>query len=109
VEKQAAHIADYWRSVRVGLTQAAPGRLIVRALRTDPLAESFGPGRCPPGIYEPHQPTVLYVGRDDFGRDRYLPLRGLTGSRAIHSSASLRWQRGRQPGPVMPWSGEIAS
>ena len=47
VEKQAPHIADYWRSVRVGVTQAAPGRLIVRALRTDPLAESFGPGPLP--------------------------------------------------------------
>jgi DNA segregation ATPase FtsK/SpoIIIE, S-DNA-T family len=79
VEKQAPHIADYWRSVRVGVTQAAPGRLIVRALRTDPLAESFGPDRCPLGTYEPHIPEVLYVGRDDFGKDRYLPLRGLTG------------------------------
>ena len=50
------HIADYWRSVRVGVTQAAPGRLIVRALRTDPLAEPFGPEPCPPGTFEPHQP-----------------------------------------------------
>jgi DNA segregation ATPase FtsK/SpoIIIE, S-DNA-T family len=79
VEKQAAHIADYWRSVRVGITQAAPSRLIVRALRTDPLAEPFGPDQCPAGTFEPHQPAVLYVGRDDFGNDRYLPLRGLTG------------------------------
>ncbi|MFY9891083.1 MAG: hypothetical protein WAK71_22405 [Streptosporangiaceae bacterium] len=79
VEKQDVHIADYWRSVRVGVTQAAPGRLIVRALRDDPLAVPFGPGQCPPGTYEPHEPTVLYVGRDDFGADRYLPLRGLTG------------------------------
>jgi S-DNA-T family DNA segregation ATPase FtsK/SpoIIIE len=79
VEKQAQHIADYWRSVRVGVTQVKPGRLIVRALRTDPLAELFGPGRCPPGTWQPHHPDVLYVGRDDFGNDRYLPLRGLTG------------------------------
>jgi S-DNA-T family DNA segregation ATPase FtsK/SpoIIIE len=79
VEKQAAHIADYWRSVRVGVTQVAPGRIVVRALRADPLAQPFGPELCPPGTYEPHQPEVLYVGRDDFGADRYLPLRGLTG------------------------------
>jgi S-DNA-T family DNA segregation ATPase FtsK/SpoIIIE len=79
VEKQTQHVADYWRSVRVGVTQAAPGRLIVRALREDPLAVPFGPDRCPPGTFEPHAPTVLYVGRDDFGNDRYLPLRGLTG------------------------------
>jgi len=79
VEKQATHIADYWRSVRVGVTQAAPGRLIVRALREDPLAVPFGPELCPPGTWEPHTPDVLYVGRDDFGADRYLPLRGLTG------------------------------
>jgi S-DNA-T family DNA segregation ATPase FtsK/SpoIIIE len=79
VEKQARHIADYWRSVRVGVTQVRPGRLIVRALRADPLAEPFGPEKCPPGTYEPHVPDILYVGRDDFGRDRFLPLRGLTG------------------------------
>ena len=79
VDKQAAHIADYWRSVRVGVTQAAPGRLIVRALREDPLAVPFGPEECPPGTFEPHIPDVLYVGRDDFGTDRYLPLHGLTG------------------------------
>jgi S-DNA-T family DNA segregation ATPase FtsK/SpoIIIE len=79
VEKQAAHTADYWRSVRVGVVQVQPGRLVVRALRTDPLAVPFGPECCPSGTYEPHAPTVLYVGRDDFGHDRYLPLRGLTG------------------------------
>ncbi len=79
VEKQAQHLADYWRSVRVGVHQQAPGRLIVRALRTDPLTVPFGPEACPPGTYAPHPPTVLYVGRDDFGNDRYLPLRGLTG------------------------------
>jgi len=79
VEKQAVHVADYWRSVRVGVTQAAPGHLIVRALRDDPLAVPFGPDRCPPGTFEPHFPDVLYIGRDDFGTDRYLPLRGLTG------------------------------
>jgi hypothetical protein len=79
VEKQAQHLADYWRSVRVGVTQVKPGRLVVRALRTDPLAEPFGPERCPLGTWEPHLPDVLYVGRDDFGTDRYLPLRGLTG------------------------------
>lgn len=79
VEKQGVHIADYWHSVRVGVTQAAPGQLIVRALRDDPLAVAFGPGQCPPGTYAPHAPTVLYAGRDDFGNDRYLPLRGLTG------------------------------
>jgi len=79
VEKQAVHVADYWRSVRVGVPQAAPGHLIVRALRDDPLAVPFGPDRCPPGTFELHFPDVLYIGRDDFGTDRYLPLRGLTG------------------------------
>jgi DNA segregation ATPase FtsK/SpoIIIE, S-DNA-T family len=79
VEKQAQHIADYWRSVRVGVNQTAPGHLIVRALRDDPLAVPFGPEQCPAGTFEAHAPTVLYIGRDDFGRDRYLPLRGLTG------------------------------
>ena len=54
VEKQAAHIADYWRSVRVGVTQAAPGRLIVRALRIDPLA---GPSARTPARRAPTNPT----------------------------------------------------
>jgi hypothetical protein len=44
-----------------------------------PARRTVRPDRCPPGTYEPHIPDVLYVGRDDFGNDRYLPLRGLTG------------------------------
>jgi hypothetical protein len=97
VEKQAAHIADYWHSVRVGVTQAAPGRLIVRALRADPLAEPFGPDWCPPGTYEARPPTVLYVGRDDFGNDRYFPLVDSPASASPVCPATAR-HRSSRPG-----------
>jgi hypothetical protein len=79
-EARPVHIADYWRSVRVGVTQASarpahrprpPRRSARRAVRPGPTAQ--------PGTFESHKPDVLYVGRDDFGSDRYLPLRGLTG------------------------------
>ncbi len=43
-----AAIAISCASVRVGVTQVPPGRLIVRALRDDPLAVPFGPELCPP-------------------------------------------------------------
>jgi S-DNA-T family DNA segregation ATPase FtsK/SpoIIIE len=78
-DKQAVHLADYWRAYRVGITQVAPGRLVVRSLRRDPLADSFGPDQCPPGTFAARRPDRLYLGRDDFGAHRELDLRGVTG------------------------------
>ena len=37
LEDQAAHLANHWKAERVSVTQTAPGRLTVRALRRDPL------------------------------------------------------------------------
>ena len=79
VEKQSQHIADYWRSARVGVTQVAPGRLIVRALRDDPLAVPFGPEACPPRQLRTSPAHRSPCRSRRLGTDRYLPLRGLTG------------------------------
>jgi hypothetical protein len=105
VEKQATHIADYWRSVRVGVTQAAPGRLVVRALRTDPLAEPFGPDRCPPGTYEPHIGTAvatLSTGTDPFCR---LRVPEITEQWAAERAAATTCNR-RDPRVVVPAQSE---
>jgi S-DNA-T family DNA segregation ATPase FtsK/SpoIIIE len=37
-ERAAPHLANYWRCVRVQVSQPAPGRLLLRGLRRDPLA-----------------------------------------------------------------------
>jgi S-DNA-T family DNA segregation ATPase FtsK/SpoIIIE len=79
-ERNAVHIANSWRCVRVQVSQPKPGRLIVRGLRTDPLTQ---PLQFPPGVFETlgDRPNLLrlYVGRDEWGADRWLPLPGVTG------------------------------
>lgn len=130
----ADYISDAWRCHRVQVSQAKPGRLVIRGLRTDPLTMPFSavrqrthagirgergtgtadrlrmpsPARLPiahgrlrtwPGIRlwlagsasspsligvpTPYQgvgtPSRLYIGRDEWGQDRYLPLAGATG------------------------------
>jgi S-DNA-T family DNA segregation ATPase FtsK/SpoIIIE len=80
LEKAAPFVADYWRCSRVGVTQIKPGRIMLRALRSDPLAQPFGPSGAPPGIYTAdHLPRRLYLGRDGFGEQRYLPLANVSG------------------------------
>ena len=48
VEKAAEHLANRWRCVRVGVDQPCPGRLVVRAMRRDPLAEPLSADVLPP-------------------------------------------------------------
>ena len=50
-EAAAPFIADYWRCVRVQVSQPKPGRLIVRGLRVDPLGGRFGIEDAPEGVY----------------------------------------------------------
>lgn len=81
-EKNADHIANAWRCHRVQVSQPKPGRVIVRGLRTDPLAEPFGTGQAPAGLFagtNPVKPLRLYLGRDEWAADRYLTVPGLTG------------------------------
>ena len=50
-EQAAPHLANHWRASRVGVTQTAPGRITLRALRSDPLGRNFGQDRAPDGTY----------------------------------------------------------
>jgi S-DNA-T family DNA segregation ATPase FtsK/SpoIIIE len=91
-ERNAVHIANSWRCVRVQVSQPKPGRLIVRGLRTDPLTQ---PVAFPLGLLSnsavknsplggenltPEFDSLrLYVGRDEWGADRWIPLPGVTG------------------------------
>ena len=80
LEQASDHVANSWRCHRVSVTQTGPGRLVLRGMRRDPLAEPFGQDGAPAGTYDgAPDPTRLYVGRDEFGTDRYAPIAGLTG------------------------------
>jgi S-DNA-T family DNA segregation ATPase FtsK/SpoIIIE len=82
LEAAAQHLADHWHAQRVTITQARPGRLDVRSLRTDPLADPFTHEAAPAGTYpQPAAafPGALYLGRDEHGQHRHLPLAGVTG------------------------------
>lgn len=73
VEKSAPYLADAWRCARVQVSQREPGRLLVRGLRTDPLLEPLAAVPGPRSAFEP------YLGRDEYGVDRWLRLSGITG------------------------------
>ncbi len=74
-EKAAPYVADSWRCHRVQISQPKPGRLVVRGLRTDPLTLPFGIGDAP----APAGPDQLYLGRDEWGIDRWAQLPRLGG------------------------------
>jgi S-DNA-T family DNA segregation ATPase FtsK/SpoIIIE len=78
-EDKAEHLANYWRSARVQTSQPKPGRLIVRALRRDPLAEPLEMADVPAAVYSEPNPFRPYLGRDEWGVERYLELSGITG------------------------------
>src|ERR1017187_1076898 len=80
LEQSADHVANAWRCHRVSVTQTGPGRIVLRGMRRDPLAEPFGQDGAPAGSYDGvPDATRLYVGRDEFGTDRWAPIAGLTG------------------------------
>jgi DNA segregation ATPase FtsK/SpoIIIE, S-DNA-T family len=82
-EQVAGHLANAWRCHRVQIAQPSPGRLIVRGLRTDPLAEPFGIEDVPAGVYGPaslHGPFRVYLGRDEWGAERWGQLANITGA-----------------------------
>jgi DNA segregation ATPase FtsK/SpoIIIE, S-DNA-T family len=79
LEKNAPYFADAWGCARVQVYQRTPGRLIVRGIRNDPLATPLPMWEVPKGVYtEPH-PFRPYLGRDEWGTDRWLDLSGITG------------------------------
>jgi DNA segregation ATPase FtsK/SpoIIIE, S-DNA-T family len=86
-EEAAPYLADAWRCVRVSIGQPRPGRLVVRGLRRDPLAEPFPMSDAPAGVYrglENQRTTLvtdvsrLYLGRDEWGADRWISLANIT-------------------------------
>jgi DNA segregation ATPase FtsK/SpoIIIE, S-DNA-T family len=81
-EQAAPHLANYWRCVRVQVSQPAPGRLLVRGLRSDPLTLPLPMGEAPEGVYgttSVQHPLRAYLGRDEWGAHRWARLAGLTG------------------------------
>jgi len=73
LEKSSRFLADHWRAARVSVSQPGPGRLVLRAHRTDPLLEVLEvmpPGR---GL------RYLYLGRDDCADDRFADLANVPG------------------------------
>ena len=78
-EKSAQHLADAMRCVRVSVSQRAPGHLVVRGVRKDPLARFTTMEDAPEGTYSDPHPFAPYVGRDEWAAERYLDLSGVTG------------------------------
>jgi DNA segregation ATPase FtsK/SpoIIIE, S-DNA-T family len=81
VEKAAPYLADAWRCHRVQIAQLRPGRLLVRGLRRDPLGEPFPMEAAPSGVYgkPPNMGAFrLYLGRDEWGVDRWGQLANIT-------------------------------
>jgi S-DNA-T family DNA segregation ATPase FtsK/SpoIIIE len=99
-ETAAPYLADAWRCHRVSVAQPRPGRLVVRGLRRDPLAEPFSMADVPAGVYGgdfssvsgvgrqvsadlvgkiPQRPVSdVYLGRDEWGSDRWIQLANIT-------------------------------
>jgi DNA segregation ATPase FtsK/SpoIIIE, S-DNA-T family len=75
VEKVAEHLANAWGAWRVGITQPQPNRLLLRAVRRDPLAEPLG-SHVLPAFDGRH----LMLGRDEWGSLRSASLAGISGS-----------------------------
>lgn len=75
VEKNAEHLANAWGAWRVGITQTGPNRLLLRAVRRDPLAEPLGSHVLP--VFDGRH---LVLGRDEWGELRRVSLAGMSGS-----------------------------
>src|SRR5262249_10604458 len=81
-EKAAPYLADAWRCVRVQVSQPEPGRLLLRGLRRDPLAAPLPMSAAPAGVYGGNPISGgqfrVYLGRDEWGKDRFVPLANTT-------------------------------
>jgi S-DNA-T family DNA segregation ATPase FtsK/SpoIIIE len=84
VEEAAPHLANAWRCHRVQIAQPRPGRLLIRGLRRDPLAEPLTMADAPGGVYggKGSLPLLVrvYLGRDEWGADRFASLANITGA-----------------------------
>lgn len=75
LDDNAEHIANAWRCYRAQVSQPEPGRITVRGLRVDPLTLPL------PASLAPSRPVppFLWLGRDEFGADRFAELPRLGG------------------------------
>lgn len=81
-DEEARHIANAWRCHRTQVHQIAPGRLLLRGLRLDPLTLPYPMADAPPGVYgstSEQGPLSLYLGRDEWAAHRWFPLKGTAG------------------------------
>jgi DNA segregation ATPase FtsK/SpoIIIE, S-DNA-T family len=74
--KASAHLANAWGCVRVAITQDEPGRLVVRAVRRDPLTEPYV---LVPTGQAPAELARWEVGRDEYARPTDLRLSNVPG------------------------------
>jgi S-DNA-T family DNA segregation ATPase FtsK/SpoIIIE len=82
-DRAAAHIGNYWKCVRVSVSQPKPGRLIVRGLRTDPLTVPFPEAEIPAEAFTPVpdlRALRFYLGRDEWAAHRWLPVANTPGA-----------------------------
>ena len=84
LEQAAEDLANSWRCARVQVSQIKPGRVMLRGLRHDPLVEPFTEADVPPGVFGPLadvdlRDLRLYLGKDEWGEHRYVPLSGVAG------------------------------
>ena len=79
VQKASRHLSDAWLSVRVAVTQPEPGKLVVRAVRRDPLAvkTSFTPDVK--ALQAPTDLRTVEIGMDEYAEPVDIRLDGVSG------------------------------
>jgi DNA segregation ATPase FtsK/SpoIIIE, S-DNA-T family len=78
-KKNARHLSDDWRAVRVAVSQPKPGRIRVRAVRVDPLAEPTSYDPEPAAVALPATLDRVFIGLDEYAEPVNLRLSGVSG------------------------------
>ncbi|WP_067833748.1 hypothetical protein [Actinomadura kijaniata] len=80
VERHASHLADVWQVPKVQVhADKKPGFVRIRAIKNDPIAVPLTAADLPAAVYAEPNPWRPYLGRDEWGVDRWLDLVGITG------------------------------
>lgn len=77
VKKAAPYLSDAWGMTRVAVTRPKPGRVQIRAVRTDPLAV---PLQYVPRTNPPEDLSRVHVGVDEFGEPVHLRVANVAGT-----------------------------
>jgi S-DNA-T family DNA segregation ATPase FtsK/SpoIIIE len=78
-QKASRHLADDWSAVRVAVTQTKPGKIRIRAVRVDPLAEPTTYDPDPEQHQAPADLRMIEVGLDEYAEPVSLRLEGVSG------------------------------